>query len=491
MRIGQTSLITFVSKVLASVFGFVATIYFARELGAEVLGIYSIIIALTAWFNLIGNIGIGKATSKRISEGNEPGAYLSTGMLLSGALIIVPLVVIFFADSLLESYVEGFAEISPVSVVWVISGLVVVNWLRGYIRVVLNSTHLVHVSAMLKTLQIGLRSVIQVSLVIIGWGLIGMLFGYALGALLVVLLGSYFVTVRPKMPGLRHFKNIANYAKYSWLSGLKSRAYNDIDILLLGIFVSKSLVGIYSVAWTITKFLDMFGVAVSTALFPEISEISAQESKEAAAGLIEDSLTYGGFVVIPGLVGGSLLADRLLKIYGTEFVQGTEILWLLLVSMVFYTYLQQLLNSLNAIDRPDLAFWTNVVFLGSNITLNIILIWALGWVGAAIASATSALLGLIVSYLLVVQVVTIKPPTNEIANQVAAALGMGCLVKILDVLVRETRIVQHNFAIVLGLVFIGAGTYVISLLIISGQFRQIVSRNLPFESVNRVLLAEK
>jgi O-antigen/teichoic acid export membrane protein len=46
MNLGQTSVVYFVSKLLGSVLGFVATIYFARVLGAEVLGQYALVLAL-------------------------------------------------------------------------------------------------------------------------------------------------------------------------------------------------------------------------------------------------------------------------------------------------------------------------------------------------------------------------------------------------------------------------------------------------------------
>jgi O-antigen/teichoic acid export membrane protein len=48
MRIGQTSVAVFVSKLVESALGFVATPYFAREPGASVLGSYALVLALVA-----------------------------------------------------------------------------------------------------------------------------------------------------------------------------------------------------------------------------------------------------------------------------------------------------------------------------------------------------------------------------------------------------------------------------------------------------------
>ncbi len=52
MRIGHTSFIIFVSKPLRSVLGFVATLYFARVLGAEVLGFYVLTITVVSSYKI-------------------------------------------------------------------------------------------------------------------------------------------------------------------------------------------------------------------------------------------------------------------------------------------------------------------------------------------------------------------------------------------------------------------------------------------------------
>lgn len=487
MRIGQTSAIAFVSKFLASVLGFVATIYFSRTLGAEVIGLYSIVMAVTNWINLTGNIGIGMATRKRISEGIEQGEYMSASLIFSGCLIFLSLIVLFVGHEYVESYVGNFGAYATISVVWVIACLSIINWIKGFIRVFLNSTHLVHVAAILKTVQTGFRSIIQIALVIAGFSLIGMFAGYAVGAGLVIIVGYAYLSIRPKIPSREHFFALVDYAKYSWVGGLKVRAYNDVDLLLLGVFVSNTLIGVYSVAWTITMFLHMFSNAIATALFPEISKVSKQQSDEAASELIQDALAYGGLIIIPGLIGGSLLSDRLLEVYGQEFVQGTEVFPFLLLSLLFYTFMSQILNSLNAIDRPDAAFWINMIFLGSNAVLNVVLIWYVGWVGAAVASALSALIGLAISYVSLKRILAIKMPVKEISQQFGAALCMGAIIWRAELLITGSGLVQNNFIIVFGLVLLGAGIYIGTLLLISVRFREIVSRNLPMERAIHVL----
>lgn len=482
MRIGQTSLIVFLSKVVGSALGFIATIYFARVLGAEILGIYAVIVALVAWMELAGRAGVGKAVVKRVSEGEDQGAYLAAGAMLIFGIGVIVCAAVFFGQQYVESYVGGFEEHVQVSVVWFVMALFVMELVTTIVYSTLHGQNLVHIVGLLKPVSIGVRSTTQIGLILLfGLGLVGMLVGRVFGLLVVTCVGALFVSVRPEIPSGYHFRKLFDYAKFSWLGSLKSRAFNDVDILILGWFVSSKLVGVYSVAWSLTKFLDLFGGAIGQAMFPEISNVSAQKDPEAASKFIKDSVAYAGFVTIPGLVGGGLLADRLFRIYGDEFVQGTKVLWLLLLSILLFSYMHQFLNALNAIDRPDYAFRVNAVFIVTNATLNLVLIWQLGWIGAAIASVMSSIVGLVLSYKLLVRLVNFELPLLEISKQVIAAVGMGAVVAGLRKAIEATGVIQHNFVILLGLVAIGATTYVALLITISPKFRGVVTRNAPVD----------
>lgn len=482
MRIGQTSLVVFVSKLVGSALGFVGTVYFARVLGAEVIGIYSVIIALVAWLGLAGRLGISKAIKKRVSEDENEGAYLAAGALMVASSTVLLSVLLIVLRVPVERYVSDFEQYSPISVIWFLVLLLAVHLGFSLVTSALVGQRSVHIAGPLRPAKVAIQSAIQILLVFIGLELVGMLLGYALGTVFVTLFGIVFVSVRPRMPDRRHFRSLLAYAKFSWLGGLKSRAFNDVDILILGALVPQSLVGIYAVAWSLTKFLDLFGMAVSQTMFPEISNVSALESAESAAGLVEDSLAYGGFIVIPGMVGGTILSDRLLRIYSAEFAQGTEVLWLLLLSILLYTYMQQQLNALNAVDRPDAAFRVNLVFVLSNVVLNLVLIWQFGWIGAAVASAIASGLGLTLSYALLARMISLSIPLDEIGRQWVAAIAMGGIVWGLRILIEITEFIGHNFIIVCLLVCVGSFVYFAVLLAISARFRATVDRNLPVDS---------
>jgi O-antigen/teichoic acid export membrane protein len=479
MKIGQTSFVVFVSKLIGSALGFLATLYFARQLGAEVIGLYALIQTVVGWLTLGVDLGIGEAIIKRISEGKEQGKYLTAAGFWVVLMTVLVSVAVVLGTPFFESYISGFEQYVTISVVWFVVLIIITKLFYKVTFRILNGERKVHISGVLESVRIAVTSLLQILLVFIGYDLLGMLIGQILAGILIGCIGLFWVTTRPKWPNRRHFQSLFHYAKFSWLGSLKGRVLNRVDILFLGLFVSTPLVGVYSVAWSLAKFLDLFSGAVKGAIFPEISHISTQESDNAAAGLVEDALAYAGLIVIPGLVGGSLLADRLLRFYGNKFVEGTTTFSLLIFAIFLLSYQKQLLGGLNGLDRPDLAFTVNVVFITLNASLNLILIWLYGIEGAAAASFISTGISVVIAHHLLSKLITFSLPVVQIFRQFAAAAAMGVFVLIGLNFAEASSMTDQNVLVVLVLVGLGAGIYFLILLGISSEFRETVARNFP------------
>lgn len=474
MRIGQTSFVVFAAKLVGSALGFLATIYFARELGAEVLGYYFLVVAIVAWLKLGGRLGLSQAVTKRISEGEERSSFFTAGLLATATLGLLFSVGALILRDPLDRYVG--AEVTGFVVAMLLTGL-----FATYIQASLRGEHLVHVAGLLEPVKIGVRTVVQLALVVAGFGLAGMLAGWVVGATLIGIVGLGYLSVGLERPRKRHFESLVDYAKFSWLGNLRGRAYNDVDVLVLGALVPASLVGVYAVAWSIANFLILFGNAVSDTLFPEISRANASGSDRTVAGYVNDALAFAGLFIIPGFVGGAILAERLLRIYGTAFTRGTAVFSLLVLAVLFYTYKKQLLNALNAIDRPDVSFRINAVFITVNVALNVVLVVQIGFVGAAIATAASTGLGLILAYVALRSLVGFTVPSGEIGRQFGAAALMGGIVYGGHVLFESTDLVNHNTAITVFLVGVGGAVYFLALMGLSSRFRATVIANSPVD----------
>lgn len=466
MRIGQTSFVGFVSQFSSSIIGFLATIYITRTFGSGVFGEYMLVISLAIWLQVIGVLGIQNAVTKRLSEAGDSDAYFTAGAgLVLVAFFALSVVVLVFANQV-NSYVG-----SPVAAY--LPGLLFAGMALKFVSAGLRGKHKVHVASLLGPVDRTVRSALQILAVFLSFGLVGLLTGYIVGGIVAAACGLYFLSVGIERPKRRHISEITSYAQYAWLGKLSSRAFSAMDTVVLGYFVTSSFVGYYEVAWNLASMLAIFGVAISQALFPEMSRIASEEGDEQVGDLVTEALSYTGLFLIPGLVGSLLIGDLVLRVYGNEFQQAMTVLVVLVIARLVYEYGSQFITGLNALDRPDLAFRVNAAFIVANIVLNVWLVATMGWVGAAIATSTSAAITTVLAYRAFSQLVAVELPFMEVAKQTVAALGMG-------VVVYSGRLVlpERVFA---GVVLVGLGSvaYVLLLAVLSADFRTKVRQNLP------------
>ncbi|MDY6779450.1 MAG: polysaccharide biosynthesis C-terminal domain-containing protein, partial [Halobacteria archaeon] len=114
--------------------------------------------------------------------------------------------------------------------------------------------------------------------------------------------------------------------------------------------------------------------------------------------LAQTGVAYAGLFLVPGLVGGLVLGEVILSVYSQEFQQGYLVLVLLILARLISTYKNQFVNVIDAINKPDVGFKINAVFVVTNVSLNFVLVYFRGWIGAAVATAVSAAVGCVLAY---------------------------------------------------------------------------------------------
>jgi O-antigen/teichoic acid export membrane protein len=215
-----------------------------------------------------------------------------------------------------------------------------------------------------------------------------------------------------------------------------------------------------------------------------MSQLSTKEDAQATAGLFEQAILYAGLMLIPGVIGSAVVGERILRLYGAEFTEGVLVLVILVIANLIQAYQSQIMTTLNAVDRPDLAFRVNALFLFGNLALNVVLIYFYGWIGAAVATSLSALISLTAGFVYLRSIIAISLPVVEIAKQWSAAAIMGVLVYALQRAVSTANLINHNAITLFALVGAGAIVYFSILTGISEPFRSTVRRNLPIAKLN-------
>lgn len=463
MRPARTSLVVFTSSQVSTVVGFIATFYIARFLGPATLGMYAVITAMLFWLHVPAS-AIDSAVTKRISEGFEPGEFLTAGILMNGGLAVLVALGILLFDKQVHAYVGA-----PISIT---VAFLVVSWFAAKaVTAALQGQNRVAASSIVWTSGRVVRTTAQIALtLLLSLGLAGLVWGHTISFVVVTIVGVAIFDIRPRLPSKAQFRSLLEYARYSWLGQISSQAFNWMDTVLLAFFVSSTLIGIYEVAWTIASTLGIVSTAITQTLFPSMSSLDARDERDEVAHLLNEGLVFAGFFAIPGLFGALVIGPRVLEVFGSAFSQGSLILLILIVARLANSFSSQLKNTMNAVDRPDLGFRINAVFITANLVLNLSLIPIFGWFGAAAATASSSILALLMSYYYTESVLGgVTIPTAELGFETIASIGMMAVVYGLS------RMVPPSEFTTIALVGVGAVAYLVIVLGISSKIRSKLS----------------
>ncbi len=461
-------MVNFLSQLAMSFSGFIATIVLTRTLGQQRYGTYVVVLSVLAWVAMAGQLGLPQAIRKRVSEVDN------RNYVISGAISQVGLfVVVAIALWIVRPYLNEFMGIEAT---WILILMLAGRLALGLVRAFLDGQHLVHISSLLSPVEWTSRSIIQIGLVLSGFGIVGALAGYIVGTIVGVLIGIYFVSIPKSLPGREDLLRLKSYAQFSWLGSIKGRTFLSMDTIILAVFVSHSLIAVYEVAWNLASLFAIFGASITRTLFPEMSKLaSSGGNMDEISGLLRVSLAYSGLFIIPGLVGAAIVGDVVLTIYGDGFEVGYYILLVLTFARLLYGYMSQFLSTINALDRPDLTFYINAIFVVANLVLNVGLTWQFEWYGAASATTISAGVGLVLGYYFANTVTDVVVPVSEIGKQVVSATVMAVVVLGLR------RGFGDSLQTIIVLIGVGAAVYFATLLVLSAQFRKTVAENLPFK----------
>lgn len=474
MRLGKTTLIHFSSQVVVSVAGFVATFAIVQLLGATQLGVYAVGVAVVLWAN-IPSAAVGDAVKQRISAGGDGDRYLIGGLALVALPALLVGGAILTVSGPVESYLLREAEELAVGVPLapLLAGVVVANMLFTLLTDALQGEKRVAAAGAVTATERLLRTGLQVGLVLASVGLAALFVGHVLATLLgaglaLGLLGATrWSGSGPVIPTREHIGSLLEYSRYSWLGTIETRAFSWMDTIVLSLFVSRELIGIYEVSWSLASVLALVAVSVQNTLFPELSELAAEGDTDRIHHFLDEGLVFTGVFIIPGLFGAAVVGERVLKIYDPVFQQGLVVLLVLVLARGIAAYGRQLVSAINALDRPDVAFRISAAFIVVNLGLNLVLVFRFGWVGAAVATAVSATLILALGHVALTRLIGRPPvPYREIGIQIGASgLMAGGL------LLAQPVVPGSHYATV-ALVLAGAAVYTGILVALSGRIRE-------------------
>ena len=422
--------------------------YFARAVGAEVLGAYFLFVAYFSIIGLMTDGGFGAAAVKRISEGEEQDAYFSAFVVLRSVFVTV----VIMALLALRNY---FVDIdSAGTFTWLLVALVV-SLFGGAVSSGIAGCGKIGISSTAGFVDNVSRILIQIVAIFLGYGVEGLAGGFVVGVLVGAIVQLRFFDLHLVRFGWRHLKSLSSFSLWSFLVSGGGLVFMYSDSVMIGYFLNNADVGVYRVIFQFTALAAFTTTALRGTLWPRVS----RWDQTGEIALIEESLsrafTYSLILAVPLFVGGALLGDKLLYyFYGADFVSHTTLMLLFTVQIVniFQYFITTYLNAMNQVKEVSKITAVAVV---ANIALNAALIPMIGISGAAVATLVTMTLNAVLARRVLAMMITIRVERSSFLNICKASIAMGLVVGVYRVVVPLSSVWLVLTPVVLGAVVYG------------------------------------
>ena len=405
--------ITFLASVVSLPLGFVITILLGRYLGAGDLGLYRMASTIYGIAMLIAAIGIPAAMIKYVAEFRDDRTkfnQIASSGVITSLFLGIGFIALFYFSSGTFAQIFNMPELS--GLLKILSPVFPFALLSGALLGLLNGLREMKKYAAATIIQSVLMVIVTVVLIYYGFGVTGTVIGIVLSAVgnclyLIFVSRNYFeFTFSEYVPTTKKLLS------FSWkiVAGNAINMINyQMDIILVGYFLTATDVGYYAVAIGFSKFFWIIPQAIQTITYPATSEYWANNNHSALQTMVDKSMKYSACILLPiGLGVGFFAKDIITTIFGEGFVHSVLPLLILIIGTVIFGVVKAIGGSVTGVGRPDIGLKIVGVSATTNIVLNILLIPHLGIAGAAIATTISLSVATLLGLFFTIKIVKVR-----------------------------------------------------------------------------------
>lgn len=409
---------TFSLKTLGLVFSFVTAVVLARLLNATGYGVYAYAVSWATLLYVPGMLGLDILLVRNVASFEATADFARLRGLLAGAYIAVGVasVVIAFSAGLALAWIGVTPDVLPaVLLAMLLVPLMSITrisaaGLRGLHRVVLGQLP-----------EFGLRPPLLLGLLGVFAILLGPSFGPVAAVAAFVLAAAVGAAVGvwqlwshawPLISGVSaryEFRRWAVSALPLLLIGGLGVVNTQTDIVLLGTLRGPADAGIYRVASRGAEFIEFVLLAVNAPLAPMIARVYVQGESARLQRLITSSARVITLLSAPLAASLIVFGNVYLGLFGSEFTDGRAALSILALAQMVNAFFGSVGIALTMTGHERDSLRGLLVAAVVNVGLNVLLIPALGTVGAALATGSSIVVWNVLLGVLVVRRLGLTP----------------------------------------------------------------------------------
>jgi len=399
-RLAKNTGVEFLAQVAAPACSFVLILFVARVLRVSGLGKFSIALSLFFIFYTISSLGFTHLITREVArDRSKAGNYLINASfigfffsaLMAGAMCLTAYLLNYSADTVLAIYILS-VSLMPATL-----ALICQSICRAFERLEFVSIPLI-IGSLFKVL-LGLLILSK------GYGLVELMAVILGSHLLILSMSLYFVLRCIGKPLFRidfsFCKWIVKTTPTFALIFIFATIYWNVDVLMLSKIKGPMEVGFYSAAYKLMKVCKIIPMAYLVAFQPVIFRLFKSSSEKFKMACTK-SIKFLFFTTLPIAVGTTILADKFIQLFfRNAFLASANALRILIWTLVPFSIVLVFAYALIASNNQKIDLRVNIIGMGCNVGLNLLLIPKLGFLGASIATFASICIFLALQYVFI------------------------------------------------------------------------------------------
>jgi len=204
-------------------------------------------------------------------------------------------------------------------------------------------------------------------------------------------------------------RRMFHFGKYIFGTNVASNLGRYADQFITANLISAEVVAYYNVVSRINNMMDVPSMAVADVLFPKNVEAMSQSGTEKVRYYYERMVGTIISILAPVSIVIFLFPRLFIKILaGSKYMAAVPLLEIVILFSFMRPFNYQFGATMDAIGKPKLNFWVNLLYMALNYGLMYLGLRYLGWMGAAYGSVLATTLALIVIYLVLNKTIGVR-----------------------------------------------------------------------------------
>ena len=200
-----------------------------------------------------------------------------------------------------------------------------------------------------------------------------------------------------------------NFGKYIFGTNVFSSLGKSADQFISAGLISANVVAYYNIVARINNMMDVPSFAIADVLFPKNVEAMVTSGPDKVRYYFERMVGAIVSILAPLSILIFLLPQMFITIIaGSKYYAAVPILQIVILFSILRPFFYQFGTTMDAIGKPALNFWVNLIIMVLNYAFMYIGLRYTGWLGAAYGADAAAVLSFFIMYIVLKKAVGIQ-----------------------------------------------------------------------------------